>query len=198
MCIRDRANMEGYTYTWIFNNVLPMTSPPFNTNELSFLVTDDERDTYVSLLLSDNLGCGDTTIRQTINVIDAPDQPSFNSLLDTTGCPGEDIVYAATDLSLTYIWDVVSGDVDIDTSNNTGVLTVNEEESIVNVSSFNGCLKSTIPTSILVGSHGTIADIDTIFGNSLVCNGGDNEYSCLLYTSPSPRDRQKSRMPSSA
>ena len=24
------------------------------------------------------------------------------------------------------------------------------------------------------------------------------EYTCLLYTSPSPRDRQKSRMPSSA
>ena len=27
---------------------------------------------------------------------------------------------------------------------------------------------------------------------------GDNPYFCLLYTSPSPRDRQKSRMPSSA
>ena len=26
----------------------------------------------------------------------------------------------------------------------------------------------------------------------------DSAYSCLLYTSPSPRDRQKSRMPSSA
>ena len=26
----------------------------------------------------------------------------------------------------------------------------------------------------------------------------DDRYSCLLYTSPSPRDRQKSRMPSSA
>ena len=26
----------------------------------------------------------------------------------------------------------------------------------------------------------------------------DSLYSCLLYTSPSPRDRQKSRMPSSA
>ena len=26
----------------------------------------------------------------------------------------------------------------------------------------------------------------------------DNYYFCLLYTSPSPRDRQKSRMPSSA
>ena len=28
--------------------------------------------------------------------------------------------------------------------------------------------------------------------------GGDREWICLLYTSPSPRDRQKSRMPSSA
>ena len=28
--------------------------------------------------------------------------------------------------------------------------------------------------------------------------GGQNSWSCLLYTSPSPRDRQKSRMPSSA
>ena len=26
----------------------------------------------------------------------------------------------------------------------------------------------------------------------------NNNYTCLLYTSPSPRDRQKSRMPSSA
>ena len=28
--------------------------------------------------------------------------------------------------------------------------------------------------------------------------GGEKGYFCLLYTSPSPRDRQKSRMPSSA
>ena len=32
--------------------------------------------------------------------------------------------------------------------------------------------------------------------NLLLLNDKDN--SCLLYTSPSPRDRQKSRMPSSA
>ena len=31
-----------------------------------------------------------------------------------------------------------------------------------------------------------------------ICLQGDREYTCLLYTSPSPRDRQKSRMPSSA
>ena len=28
--------------------------------------------------------------------------------------------------------------------------------------------------------------------------GADSAFSCLLYTSPSPRDREKSRMPSSA
>ena len=34
---------------------------------------------------------------------------------------------------------------------------------------------------------------------TLFAAGGTGEYfSCLLYTSPSPRDRQKSRMPSSA
>ena len=33
---------------------------------------------------------------------------------------------------------------------------------------------------------------------SQVCPGMDLDYNCLLYTSPSPRDRQKSRMPSSA
>ena len=30
------------------------------------------------------------------------------------------------------------------------------------------------------------------------CNGWCYPWTCLLYTSPSPRDRQKSRMPSSA
>ena len=32
----------------------------------------------------------------------------------------------------------------------------------------------------------------------IACNGDGIRWSCLLYTSPSPRDRQKSRMPSSA
>ena len=39
------------------------------------------------------------------------------------------------------------------------------------------------------GTVGTVKPGDTI---------GANTSTCLLYTSPSPRDRQKSRMPSSA
>ena len=34
--------------------------------------------------------------------------------------------------------------------------------------------------------------------NALIVSTDDNLIDCLLYTSPSPRDRQKSRMPSSA
>ena len=43
--------------------------------------------------------------------------------------------------------------------------------------------------------------IEDYFGNeAMICiDGGDTQaWTCLLYTSPSPRDRQKSRMPSSA
>ena len=33
---------------------------------------------------------------------------------------------------------------------------------------------------------------------TILCEVGSDRVDCLLYTSPSPRDRQKSRMPSSA
>ena len=37
-----------------------------------------------------------------------------------------------------------------------------------------------------------------LFGQDVSLLGKDQVANCLLYTSPSPRDRQKSRMPSSA
>ena len=51
----------------------------------------------------------------------------------------------------------------------------------------------------ILGGMGTQAGLD--FCNKLaVLNRGkiDQEYPCLLYTSPSPRDKRQSRMPSSA
>ena len=39
---------------------------------------------------------------------------------------------------------------------------------------------------------------DDVLAEQLLLRGDDDGESCLLYTSPSPRDRQKSRMPSSA
>jgi hypothetical protein len=43
-----------------------------------------------------------------------------------------------------------------------------------------------------------ITESTEITGSKSIFRVRDNERTCLLYTSPSPRDRQKSRMPSSA
>ena len=46
--------------------------------------------------------------------------------------------------------------------------------------------------------YGRIAETDTSLNLGSKAAGNIQTYNCLLYTSPSPRDRQKSRMPSSA
>ena len=65
-------------------------------------------------------------------------------------------------------------------SDNNGNLSKNEFES---------ALRS------ITGQTAPQAIVNAIFGALDVDSSG---YLCLLYTSPSPRDRQKSRMPSSA
>ena len=56
-------------------------------------------------------------------------------------------------------------------------------------------LSQTVPEVKYVTAHGQMAggELETRM-NAFY----DGHYDCLLYTSPSPRDRQKSRMPSSA
>ena len=58
-----------------------------------------------------------------------------------------------------------------------------------------------------MSSHDSLARLAAVIESRKPANGGDPATSyvsrllhkgCLLYTSPSPRDRQKSRMPSSA
>ena len=44
----------------------------------------------------------------------------------------------------------------------------------------------------------TNVDTESFVGDSLEIPVTEHSTTCLLYTSPSPRDRQKSRMPSSA
>ena len=64
------------------------------------------------------------------------------------------------------------------------IIDLNNEENRIEFS--NGVIKGAIfayPT-------------EAVFG--LGCDIRNKESICLLYTSPSPRDRQKSRMPSSA
>ena len=52
--------------------------------------------------------------------------------------------------------------------------------------------------SVAARSHSALAQTRTHELKLLPQNVHWGYYDCLLYTSPSPRDRQKSRMPSSA
>ena len=60
--------------------------------------------------------------------------------------------------------------------------------------------KAILPIAILafcgMTGEGSLSDWSALYMNEVV--GQPEDFSCLLYTSPSPRDRQKSRMPSSA
>ena len=58
-----------------------------------------------------------------------------------------------------------------------------------------GWIKKLTEAGISLLALGIVMQV--IFGKAVPFIGGDI-IGCLLYTSPSPRDRQKSRMPSSA
>ena len=67
---------------------------------------------------------------------------------------------------------------------------------IANLSSFITSYKRDDIEGTTVGNFSLDTDWSTfVFSWS---NDSSNNRTCLLYTSPSPRDRQKSRMPSSA
>ena len=54
-----------------------------------------------------------------------------------------------------------------------------------------------IPTANKEEAEAIVAEFKEVLENEKITKIGQN-INCLLYTSPSPRDRQKSRMPSSA
>ena len=57
-------------------------------------------------------------------------------------------------------------------------------------------MKKALNLGVIGIDHGHIFDmLDEMLKEGCTC---DHFWTCLLYTSPSPRDRQKSRMPSSA
>ena len=58
------------------------------------------------------------------------------------------------------------------------------------------CIGELSPTDFAAVLESGILDEDTDVSDEV--GSDDQDLSCLLYTSPSPRDRQKSRMPSSA
>ena len=89
------------------------------------------------------------------------------------------------------------------TISDTGTLTINDDDTatitIADVSVFENTGAATLTLiADLAVQGGFTVDVATSNGTATT---GDSDYtalSCLLYTSPSPRDRTRSRMPSSA
>ena len=59
-------------------------------------------------------------------------------------------------------------------------------------------LQTTAGCDSIVETHLTVDSVIYSYDSLSICSGDSALIACLLYTSPSPRDRQKSRMPSSA
>ena len=76
--------------------------------------------------------------------------------------------------------------------NNTDTLAVSDGHTVMLYSITNGETLRTLPLS------GAMSLAFSPNDNHLLAGTYDGNVACLLYTSPSPRDRQKSRMPSSA
>ena len=73
-------------------------------------------------------------------------------------------------------------------------------DSVVSISSMTSSGTSS-GTGIIMSPDGYVITNHHVITGALVISvltNDNQEYDCLLYTSPSPRDRQKSRMPSSA
>ena len=55
-----------------------------------------------------------------------------------------------------------------------------------------------IESNTTIRAHAYVREYTWMMEGSLLGHASESKHACLLYTSPSPRDRQKSRMPSSA
>ena len=108
-----------------------------------------------------------------IVVLNLTVNPSYSITLNEEICDGSSYPFNGTNLSTDGVY----------------IAALLTEEGCDSVVTLNLAVKPTVTTTV----HDTICD-----GGSYTFNGSTYTTSCLLYTSPSPRDATLSRMPSSA
>ena len=90
-------------------------------------------------------------------------------------------------------WDMIAKVVEVCEPHNTPVIANGD---VIDAKSAAKCLEVTRAQGLMIG-RGAIGD-PCIFGRIKTELGWEEFEACLLYTSPSPRDVEESRMPSSA
>ena len=78
----------------------------------------------------------------------------------------------------------------------TGVLTYTATYTISQAAAYTSSVKNRV--TVTASSPGQSNNVTDISDDGDDTDGNTTDDSCLLYTSPSPRDRTRSRMPSSA
>ena len=82
---------------------------------------------------------------------------------------------------------------------NAAYLELSSSDGAVTLATITGGTAGQVLYITVTGSNNiTLTNVSDTTANGFVIGGGDATYTCLLYTSPSPRDRTRSRMPSSA
>ena len=169
----------GTTYRWNPQAGLddpnipnPMASPT-TTTTYTVLITDDNGCTATKNVTV-TVGTGSTTV--------GPDQRI---------CFGDSIALSATG-GLSYSWTPATG-----LSNTTIANPIANPSSTTTYTVVS--MESTGCTSVHTQTVEVVSVFAEIQGDTLLCvNESTTLTACLLYTSPSPRDRTRSRMPSSA
>ena len=181
----------GVTFEFLVNNVVSQAvsaSNSFTTNTLS-------NGDVVKVRVGSTGGCIDSMMT-TVNITTTPPITITPTNIDI--CAGTPISFTAGG-GTTYQF-FVNGVLQT-TTGNTFITSSLINGDVVSVTGSNAgsCSTNIAANPAVVTSS---ASAGTISGNNSLCQGStvqlSNNSTCLLYTSPSPRDRTRSRMPSSA
>ena len=207
---------SDFSYQWTASNGGSILS-----GEMSLMPEVDSAGTYELVVMNTSNNC--SAIAIAIVTIDTL-PPMVNAGIDTlVNCTNPTIILEATGSStgidFSYEWNTIDGNfvgnnnvftVEVDsagsyeltvTNNLTGCTSIDE---VIVLENFTTSIADAgvddeldcNTTSLTIGGTNTSQGTDFIY--QWIPSNGGNIVSCLLYTSPSPRDQRGSRMPSSA
>ena len=199
MCIRDSSNTanvgasitgiygdltlnEDGSYSYIANNATSLTDGQTVTDIFTFTVSDTQGGTDTQTLTI-------TVIGQSVALVNDTDTVNEDATVTVADGADEDLLIDDTAVTIiTHIQHSGAG----------------SATAVNNVTYSHGSATSVTGTygTLTIGSDGSyqyVADQSAADGLAAGATADDVfTYTCLLYTSPSPRDRTRSRMPSSA
>ena len=117
----------------------------------------------------------------------------------SNNCFGLNVSPNYTDSNRIYgVSSTISGDTAFSPTLTIGYSTEFTSTSITPATSFGYFAHSSYTDKSSINSYGFYSDLAVGNGTNFNFFSNETHHTCLLYTSPSPRDRTRSRMPSSA